>query len=336
MIARLKILSRVIFRCFILFRDDSTGERNREPGGELYLFRARNLLRSHLPNSALHVLLNLLRLGGADDDCAYPGVRKQPSNSQFAHLVPAFFGKGFEFGELFPVRIGEESFIQGVVGLRGIPSLGDGGGGPSFRYLPVRKPPARGPQGMMPSPCAWQQGTISCSTCRSKRFVLRLHRHERVQMVHPGCPLGFGDLPGGEIGAADIAHLSGFHQVIQGTKRFFNGGCRVRKMILVEVKVVGVEPSQTGFYRSDKVPARAAPLIGRIPMAKENLLATKTCVRFPFRTRPRNSSDLPLSYISAVSMKLMPLSMARWMTAADADSSMYQPTCFLRAPERKL
>ena len=215
-------------------------------------------------------------------------------------LCPPFFGKGFEFGEPSPVRIGEEFFIQGVEGLRGHALFGRWRGRTFLPVLACEKAAGQGTPGDDAETMGLAAGHDLLLDLSLQKVVFRLHRHERVQMVHPGGPLGFGDLPGGEVGAANIANLSGFHQVIQGAKRFFNGGCRVREMILVEVEVVGVEPPQTGFHSSANVPARGPPLIGRIPHGEGKFAADQNLRSLcpsapgrgippiaPYRTYPR-------------------------------------------------
>ena len=54
---------------------------------------------------------------------------------------------------------------------------------------------------------------------------------------------------------------------------------------------------------------------GSSPIGKWTFVASTTSSRRPFSALPTISSDSPRAYTSAVSMKLIPASSARWMTA---------------------
>jgi hypothetical protein len=85
-----------------------------------------------------------------------------------------------------------------------------------------------------------------------------LRADERGQVAGPGGPVGVGDLPTGEVGVAQVAHLARADQVVEGGQRLLDRGGRVGLVQLVEVEVVGLEPAQRGLDRAHDVPPGAA------------------------------------------------------------------------------
>ena len=70
-------------------------------------------------------------------------------------------------------------------------------------------------------------------------------------------------LPGGKVAGADVAHLAGAHQIIQGAQTLVNGDRGVRRMELVEINVVRAQAAETGVALfQDLVAAHAKGKLG--------------------------------------------------------------------------
>src|SRR5215216_2018897 len=71
---------------------------------------------------------------------------------------------------------------------------------------------------------------------------------------------------------------------------------------------------------------------GSLPIVPWTLVARTTSSRRPLRALPTISSDSPRLYTSAVSMKLIPASRARWMIRIDSFSSLLPQSPNIMAP----
>ena len=131
------------------------------------------------------------------------------------------------------------------------------------RYLPVSRPLASGKNGSRPRPNCSQAGTTSASTVALQQAVVVLRADERGAVAGPGGPVGVGDLPAGEVGVAEVAHLAGADQVVERGERLLDRRARVGLVHLVEVDVVGAEPAQRRLDRADDVAPRAAGAVVR-------------------------------------------------------------------------
>ena len=78
-------------------------------------------------------------------------------------------------------------------------------------------------------------------------------------------------LPGREVGGADVAHLAGAHQVVQRAQHLFHRRHRVHRMQLQQVDVVGAQAGQRRMHAFDQVVARAAHVVGPRPAAQRQL-----------------------------------------------------------------
>ena len=74
----------------------------------------------------------------------------------------------------------------------------------------------------------------------------------------PRGPLRLDHLGGGEIRAADVAHLAGAHEIVERAQRLLDRGERVGPVDLVEVEPVGLQPLQARLDGGHDVAARAA------------------------------------------------------------------------------
>ena len=70
-----------------------------------------------------------------------------------------------------------------------------------------------------------------------------------------------GRLPGHQVGKPDIANLSLSHQVVERTQRLLEGGVAVPSVHLVQIDVIGLEPTKAALDLPQDVHAgRAAPV----------------------------------------------------------------------------
>src|SRR3954471_5667465 len=90
------------------------------------------------------------------------------------------------------------------------------------------------------------------------QVVVVLHRHERRRSD----ALRLRELPGVHAAGADVAGLSGLHDVVQRAHRLLDRRRLVPAVDLVEVDVVEAEPLERGIDRGEDVLARqAAPVL---------------------------------------------------------------------------
>src|SRR5260370_40161289 len=86
-------------------------------------------------------------------------------------------------------------------------------------------------------------------------MVLVLRGDERREALVARALLGLPDLRGGEIGAADVAHLALPHEIVQCPQRLLDRRVRIGTMEIVDVDPLGLEPLEA---RLDRL-ARGAP-----------------------------------------------------------------------------
>src|SRR5690606_20874364 len=84
-----------------------------------------------------------------------------------------------------------------------------------------------------------------------------LRRDQRLVVPERGDAVGAGDLPGIEIGAAEIANLAGTDEV-GGAQRFLDRGVGIGAVELVEVDVLDLEALEATLAGFDDVLAREA------------------------------------------------------------------------------
>src|SRR5262249_33427641 len=78
-------------------------------------------------------------------------------------------------------------------------------------------------------------------------------------------------LPGSEVGAAQVAYLPLAHQVIQGRQRLIEGRAHIPGVDLVEVDVVGLEPAKARLHLLQDRESRQALLVRSVPHAAAHL-----------------------------------------------------------------
>ena len=118
-----------------------------------------------------------------------------------------------------------------------------------------------------------------------------------------------------EVGAGhvtDLARRCELHERLEG---LLDGGLRIGMVLVVEVDVVGAQPTQADVAAlEDALPQNAGPV--RLPFGPIGELGGHHHRLPPApRALPRNTSDCPPPYISAVSKWVMPASRAACTTA---------------------
>ena len=101
--------------------------------------------------------------------------------------------------------------------------------------------------------------------------VLQLERGDRGPAAELGDGGGLGDLPGGQVGQADVPDLARGDQVVQGAQGFLDRGHRVVVVQPVQVHVVGLQPPQRVLQLLDDAlaPGAAAVRVTGIQVAEE-------------------------------------------------------------------
>ena len=94
--------------------------------------------------------------------------------------------------------------------------------------------------------------------------VMGLQAVKARQILHVADPERFGQQPGGIVGAADVAHHAGAHQIVERGQRFIQRRFLVRPMDLVQVDVISLQPIQTGFHGIQNVLARKTLIVGAV------------------------------------------------------------------------
>src|SRR5260370_31418092 len=86
-------------------------------------------------------------------------------------------------------------------------------------------------------------------------MVLVLRGDERREALVARALLGLPDLRGGEIGAADVAHLALPHEIVQCPQRLLDRRVRIGTMEIGDVHPLGLEPLEA----RPRPPARLPP-----------------------------------------------------------------------------
>ena len=94
------------------------------------------------------------------------------------------------------------------------------------------------------------------------QVVVVLHGHEAVPAVLPRQVKGLGKLPRRHAAGAEVAHLAGAHQRVEGVQGFLHRRGGVPAVNLVQVDVVHLEPPQGVFARLDDVLAAQPAAVG--------------------------------------------------------------------------
>ena len=111
---------------------------------------------------------------------------------------------------------------------------------------------------------------------------------------------------GAGLGEADVAHLALLHQARHRADRLLDRHRAVDPVQVVDVDVVHAEARQA---------ALGGRRAGSPPTPRLDFVASTTSSRRPAIARPTSCSLRPSPYASAVSIRVMPRSRARWMVA---------------------
>ena len=101
--------------------------------------------------------------------------------------------------------------------------------------------------------------------------VVVLHRHEARPAVALGDLQHLRELPGVHARRADVARLAGPHDVVQRFQGLLDRRVRVEPVDLVEVDVVGPEPSEGGVDGLEQVLAGQAAVVRPVGHGEERL-----------------------------------------------------------------
>ena len=94
------------------------------------------------------------------------------------------------------------------------------------------------------------------------QVVEGLHAGEGGEIASLAGPQARGDLPGVEVGAAQVPDLALLHQGVERGQGLLYGREGIGPVEQVEVEVVGAEPPQAVLHLAEDVVAAAAPLVG--------------------------------------------------------------------------
>ena len=76
--------------------------------------------------------------------------------------------------------------------------------------------------------------------------------------------VGFGDVPAGEVAAADVDHFALLDEHFHRLPDFFPGRLAVDVVHLVQVDVIGLQAAQAGFAGAANVQRREAAFVGPV------------------------------------------------------------------------
>src|SRR5690606_1987841 len=124
---------------------------------------------------------------------------------------------------------------------------------------PPSPPRAERSPGGQPQPQSPRHGEVLPLDGAPQQGVFQLQGNHRLPVVQGRQALGLGGFPRRGIGEADMAHLAGTHQVIEGAEGFLDGGVAIPEVHPVQVDVVRLQAAQ-GFLAGpeDILAARAA------------------------------------------------------------------------------
>ena len=126
-----------------------------------------------------------------------------------------------------------------------------------------------------------------------EEVVAGLHRVQARQAEQLASPERARDLIREEIRAADVARLAGADHVVERPQALVDRGERIGMMELIEVHVVGPEPSQRVVDRVEDVLARETLIPRARAHGAEALGGDDEVVTPPSSQRPRMSSVRP-------------------------------------------
>src|SRR3984885_11262633 len=78
-------------------------------------------------------------------------------------------------------------------------------------------------------------------------------------------------MPAGEIGTGDVAHLAAAHQGVQGIERLLHRRERVESVEMVDVDVVGSQALEAGLTGMHQVQPAGADIVGSVAHRKSGL-----------------------------------------------------------------
>ena len=159
-------------------------------------------------------MLQLLGLRGAGDDAGDGGARQEPSEGEFEQRVAAPGAKLFQSLHNFPIRFGEVAVGKALERLESR----------VFRNGPIGRvfagEQAAGERKVRQHAEAkslhgWKEFALHAA---HQETVLVLTRDETVEIEMARGPLRVGNLPGGEIRAADITDFAGADEVVEARR----------------------------------------------------------------------------------------------------------------------
>jgi len=124
------------------------------------------------------------------------------------------------------------------------------------------------------------------------------------------------EVPGRQVGAADVAHLARAHQVVQGAQGLLGRRPLVDAVDLVEVDVVGAKPAQARLAGAQDVVAGLPDVVWALPHPRVELGGHEHVVA--------PTAECPAEYMSAVSNRFTPASRQR-STMAVASATWTEP-----------
>ena len=98
-----------------------------------------------------------------------------------------------------------------------------------------------------------------------QQVVEVLTGHELREVVRASRPLRLRHLPLEEVRRADVPHLALAHEVVQRAHRLLDGRAAVRRVHLIDIDVVRLQPSQRSLARIHGVLARRAAVVRSRP-----------------------------------------------------------------------
>ena len=192
-------------------------------------------------------------------------------------------------------------------------------------YLPVSIPDASGKNGRnaIAEPVARRDHVVERLAVEQAEAVLDAGE-ARPGLVARSSVVGGVDLGGREVARPDLADLAGGDELGERALRLLDRHRRVEHVLLVEVDAVGLQAAQRALDGLRDPRRAGAPAGGSPSNGDGELRADHDRGRGspPASALPMIVSDAPAPpYTSAVSRKLIPASIAAWITAIEASSS---------------
>ena len=94
------------------------------------------------------------------------------------------------------------------------------------------------------------------------QIVVRLKRIVARQIKSIAGPQRFHQMPRRQIGTADVANFTGFHQIIHGAQRLIEWGLFVPEVRLIQIDIVGLQTSQRSLACIQNMLAAQALIVG--------------------------------------------------------------------------